>query len=140
MGMLLDKCPFASAAMLFFNVLGGCKFCLYTNGIANVCFNGQTPFNRLTYNGKSFHTLLETSLQQFIFRTVDKYDNIIRKKVEEISNLEQQLRESATKQQKMQENREKIERELNDALKKLQIEKERLLTRYVHRTRDICQR
>ena len=40
----------------------------------------------------------------------------------------------------MQENREKIERELNDALKKLQIEKERLLTRYVHKTRDICQR
>ena len=59
--------------------------------------------------------------------------------MEEISNLEQQLRESATKQQKMQENREKIERELNDALKKLQIEKERLLTRYVHRHRDICQ-
>ena len=60
--------------------------------------------------------------------------------MEEISDLERQLRDSATKQQKMQENREIIERKLNEDLKKLQIEKERLLTRYVHRNRAICQR
>nr|XP_022324776.1 myosin-6-like isoform X12 [Crassostrea virginica] len=82
------------------------------------------------YLEQSQHTMENAKkLAQQLKRTADEYNNIIRKKEEEISDLERQLRDSATKQQKMQENREIIERKLNEDLKKLQIEKERLLTR-----------
>nr|XP_022324785.1 restin homolog isoform X2 [Crassostrea virginica] len=82
------------------------------------------------YLEQSQHTMENAKkLAQQLKRTADEYNNHIRKMEEEISDLEQKLRESATKQQKMQENGEKIERKLNDDLKKLQIEKERLLTR-----------
>ncbi|XP_078323987.1 uncharacterized protein LOC111125351 isoform X2 [Crassostrea virginica] len=82
------------------------------------------------YIEQSQHTMENAKkLAQQLKRTADEYNNHIRKKEEAISDLEQKLRESAAKQQKMQENREKIEQKLNDDLKKLQIEKERLLTR-----------
>lgn len=64
------------------------------------------------------------------FRTIDKNINTIRLMEEENSALQQQLKEQEEKKKKKKE----MIRKLNDDLRTLQTDKERLLTRYVHRT------
>ena len=67
-------------------------------------------------------------IEPIYFRTIDKDINTIRQMQEKNSALQQQLKE----QEEIQKKKKEMIRKLNDDLRTLQTDKERLLTRYVH--------